>query len=134
MSSKEKFEGFDFRHHPYEQEARERWGDNAVDESNARVGAMSEEQQNSFGEGMSALYRKLGELRHSPPESDEAQAAIGEWFEMLQTFGAYSMEAFKDLGQMYVDDERFTKNIDKFGEGLSRFMRDAMALYADKRS
>jgi hypothetical protein len=32
---------------------------------------------------------------------------------------------------MYVDNERFTKNIDKFGEGLSVFMRDAMAVYAD---
>lgn len=33
---------------------------------------------------------------------------------------------------MYVDDKRFTKNIDKFGEGLAEFMRDAMAVYADK--
>jgi hypothetical protein len=32
---------------------------------------------------------------------------------------------------MYVDDERFTKNIDKFGEGLAVYMRDAMAIYAD---
>lgn len=32
---------------------------------------------------------------------------------------------------MYVEDERFTKNIDQFGEGLAVFMRDAMAFYAD---
>jgi hypothetical protein len=32
---------------------------------------------------------------------------------------------------MYVDDERFTRNIDKFGEGLATFMRDAMAIFAD---
>ena len=30
MSNKEKFEGFDFSQNPYEQEARERWGDKAV--------------------------------------------------------------------------------------------------------
>ena len=33
---------------------------------------------------------------------------------------------------MYVADERFTKNIDKFGEGLAQFMCDAMEVYADR--
>ena len=33
---------------------------------------------------------------------------------------------------MYVADERFTKNIDKFGEGLAQFMCDAMEGYADR--
>ena len=47
--------------------------------------------------------------------------------------GNYSLEAFKGLGQMYVDDERFTKSIDGFGEGLATFMRDAMMVYADKQ-
>jgi len=45
--------------------------------------------------------------------------------------GNYSLEAFKGLEQMYVNDERFTKSIDGFGEGLAAFMRDAMAVYAD---
>lgn len=40
-------------------------------------------------------------------------------------------EEFRGIGQLYVDDERFTKNIDQFGEGLAAFMRDAMAVYAD---
>lgn len=56
---------------------------------------------------------------------------IKEWFDYLNKFGEYSLEAFKNLGQMYVDDERFTNNIDKFGEGLAMFMRDAMTIYAD---
>ncbi len=43
----------------------------------------------------------------------------------------YSPEAFKGLGQMYADDERFTKNIDSFGEGLSEFLKEAMSLFAD---
>ena len=31
MTNEEKFKGFDFSQNPYEQEARERWGDEAVD-------------------------------------------------------------------------------------------------------
>jgi len=134
MTQKEKFEGFDFSKNPYEQEARERWGDKAVDESQAKFGAMSKAEQEAFGEEMSALYRELAALRHLPPDSDEAQKAIGKWFVMLNRMGTYSLEAFRGLGQLYVDDARFTANIDRFGEGLAAFMRDAMAVYADRRA
>ncbi|MDR9854789.1 MerR family transcriptional regulator [Paenibacillus sp. VCA1] len=134
MSNQEKFAGFDFSSNPYEQEARERWGDQAVDESNAKLGSLSNSEQTKLEEEMNAIYRKLADLRQLSPESDEAQEAIGEWYRFLNRLGSYSLEAFKGLGQMYVDDERFTRNIDKFGEGLAVFMRDAMAEYADRRN
>lgn len=134
MANKEKFEGFDFSHNPYEQEARERWGDKAVNRSNAKLGNMSKDEQQAMSDKMNAIYRRLADLRNDSPHSDEAQAAIKEWYEFLNNnFGHdYSLDAFKGLGQMYVDDERFTKNIDQFGEGLAVFMRDAMAMYADR--
>jgi DNA-binding transcriptional MerR regulator len=131
MSNKEKFEGFDFNQNPYEQEARERWGDKTVDQSNAKIGKMSKGEQKAMGEKMNGIYRNLAALRHKSPESLEAQAAIKEWYDLLNKMGSYSLEAFKGLGQMYVDDERFTKNIDQFGEGLAKFMRDAIAVYSD---
>lgn len=133
MTIKEKFEGFDFSHNPYEQEARERWGDEAVDKANAKIGSMSKEEQAAMVNKMNSIYQKLASLRHGSPESEEAQAAIKEWYDFLNNyFSSYSIEAFKGLGQMYVDDVRFTKNIDQFGEGLAQFMRDAMAVFADK--
>lgn len=129
MTNKEKFKGFDFSKNPYEKEARERWGDKAVDESNQKAVQFGPE----LGNEMNRIYFKLAELRHLSPECDEAQAAIGEWFDFLNEMGNYSLEMFEGLGQMYVADERFTKNIDQFGEGLAVFMRDAMAAYANKR-
>ena len=127
MSNQEKFEGFDFSSNPYEEEARRRWGDKAVDEANEKAKNMTSLDQDKFNE----IYRKLAAIRHLSPDSKEAQEAIDEWYQFLNKMGHYSPEAFKGLGQMYVDDVRFTKNIDKFGEGLSIFMRDAMAFYAD---
>lgn len=126
MTNKEKFVGFDFSQNPYEQEARERWGNEAVDKAN-KVD-MTKEKQEEYN----AIYRKLAALRHDSPESEQAQEAIQEWYNYLQNFGHYSLDAFKGLGQMYVDDERFTKNIDQFGEGLAKFMQDAMAVYANR--
>ena len=34
---------------------------------------------------------------------------------------------------MYVIDERFKVNIDKFGDGLSEFLSSAMQRFADRR-
>lgn len=130
MSNQEKFEGFDFSHNPYEQEARERWGDEAVDKAKAKAAGFGPDKQEQFNQ----IYRELAAIRHLSPASEEAQAGIQVWYEFLNEMGEYSPAAFKGLGQMYVDDVRFTKNIDKFGEGLAVFMRDAMAFYADSRN
>ncbi|WP_144461643.1 MerR family transcriptional regulator [Siminovitchia fortis] len=133
MTNEEKFQGFDFSHNPYEKEARERWGDEAVDRSNAKLADMSVEERDAMAAKMNDIYRKLAGLRQGAPDSEEAQSAIKDWYDLLNNnFGSYSLEAFKGLGQMYVADERFTKNIDQFGEGLAEFMSKAMTIFADK--
>ena len=38
---------------------------------------------------------------------------------------------YRGLGQMYVDDPRFTATYDKVRPGLAVFMRDAMACNAE---
>jgi hypothetical protein len=108
--------------------------DEAVDNANAQVAKLSKEEQEAMADRMNAIYRNLADLRHGSPESEEVQSAIGEWYEFLNgNFGhPCSPAALKELGDMYVEDERFTQNIDKFGTGLAAFMRDAMAVYADK--
>lgn len=126
MSKEEKFEGFDFSHNPYEEEARARWGNKKVDLSNDKVKNMSPHNQDRFN----AIFQHLASLRHLPPESIEAQFAIKEWYQFLNQFGQYTPAMFQKLGEIYVDDGRFTKNIDQFGEGLAVFMREAMVIYA----
>ncbi|MFZ3579112.1 MerR family transcriptional regulator [Virgibacillus sp. DJP39] len=133
MSVKEKFEGFDFSNNPYEEEARKRWGDQAIDKSNEKIGEMSKEEQEVLGDKFDTIYRNLATLRNQSPSSEQSQAGIEEWFIYLNKIGNYSLDAFKGLGQMYVDDERFTRNIDKYGEGLAKFMCDAMAIFVDEK-
>ena len=136
MTNKEKFTGFDFNKNPYEKEARERWGSEAVNKSKAKMANLTSEKENEINERMNEIYFKLAEFREGDPQSTESQQAIKEWFDFLNSnFGhQYSLDAFKGLGQMYVADERFTENIDKFGEGLAQFMCDAMAYFADSRT
>ncbi len=54
---------------------------------------MTKENQEEFN----TIYRNLAALRHGAPDSKEAQEAIGVWYNYLQKFGEYSLDAFKDL-------------------------------------
>jgi len=128
MSDKEKF---DFNHNPYEQEARDRWGDKAVDDSNRRLKSKTPQEMNTLQQDIASSFTRLAAIRHADPRSPEAQKAIGEWFRTLNTMGSYSKEAFAGLGRMYVEDGRFTKNIDAYGEGLATFLCAAMQGYAE---
>ena len=131
MSQKEKFKGFDFSSNLYEEEARRLWGNKVVDESNARIASMSSGEQNAISEGMDDLFTELAKIRNKNPESNEVQISIGNMYQYFnQNFGNYSLEAFAGLGKMYVEDNRFTQNIDKYGAGLSKFLMESMAIYA----
>ena len=79
---------------------------------------------------MEHLFAELALIRNTDPTSSVAQAAIGKWFELVNTMGTYTPEMFANLGRMYIDDKRFAKNIDMYGTGLARFMCDAMQAYA----
>ena len=133
MSNEEKFEGFDFSHNPYEQEARRRWGDQAIDQTKATIESKSKQEQMQMNQQMNEIFRKLAAHRDGSPTEEAVQQLIQEWHKYLNqsTGHHYSLEAFKALGDIYVSDERFTKNIDQFGEGLAQFMCNAMALYAE---
>ncbi|MBA4538392.1 MerR family transcriptional regulator [Bacillus aquiflavi] len=133
MTKEEKFAGIHFSHNPYEQEARERWGDQTVDQTNAKLAKMSKNEQKHLSERWQLIFQKLALLLDQSPDSLEVQAAIKEWYDFLnEHFGQYSLEAFNGLGQLYIDDERFTKNIDKYGEGLAKFMSEAMSVFTVK--
>ncbi len=127
MSRKEKFQGFDFTNNPYEEEARQRWGDKKVDEANQKAQSMTKELQDE----MNQIYKELAAIRHLDPTSKEAQQTIKKWYDFLnEHFTTYTPEAFQGLGMMYVQDERFTENIDQFGKGLAKFMSEAMNEFA----
>lgn len=132
MTKEERFKGFNFERNEYEQEARERWGDEAVNNSVGKIQQLKQTEKVDLEEQMNERFRALAKIRQHNPESDEAQEAIGAWYRELNQMGNYSLAAFRGLGEMYVADERFTKNIDQFGEGLAGFMCEAMKVFAGR--
>jgi len=108
----------------YYEEAKLRWGDTeAWREFEKRA-----EPSKETGDGLMKLFARLGELKDFPPESGEAQTAIADIQQYItEHFYECSDEVFAGLGETYVSDERFRKNIDKVGgDGTAEFARDAI--------
>ncbi|ASB55144.1 Mercuric resistance operon regulatory protein [Bacillus velezensis] len=132
MTNKERFEGIHFKHNLYEQEARKRWGDQPVDKVNIRLKNMTDGEQKDLSDKWTAMFNTFALLINQSPKSPDVQTAIKEWFDFLnENFGEYSFDAFYGLGQLYIEDKRFTKNIDQYGEGLAKLMSDAITIYID---
>lgn len=140
MSDKEKFEGFKEKmvkdnEKKYGKEVREKYGDRAVDESNARVMSMSQEDHEKVTELEQEIKQTLGEaFQTGNPASDTAQKAADlhkQWISFY--WGHYSKEAHAGLAQMYVDDERFKAYYDAEQEGVAEFLRDAIHIYTGQK-
>ena len=80
------------------------------------------------------LFARLGELKNLPPESDEGQKAVADIQRYItEHYYTCTDEIFTGLGEMYVADERFRKNIDKAGgDGTAEFARAAIRAYCGK--
>ena len=136
MSQKEKFYGFDFSHNPYEEEARQLWGDEVVENSNKMIEPLSSEEKGEISKQMHELFTRLGQLLTEAPDSNKTQDEIKFMYTYFnRTFGNYyTPEVFAGLGQLYVSDTRFTENIDQYGQGLSAFLAEAMRIFSEKQN
>lgn len=131
MAPNQMFDGFD--HARYEPEARERWGDDVVDRSNARWEALGKEGQQRHLAKHAEVVEALGAAIRVGfgPESPELQEIVAKHYEWVSLFWTPTAETYKGLTQMYVDDERFRRNYDEVAPGAAELLRDAAAIYAE---
>ena len=136
MSNSEKFEGFkqalvDENEQKYGKEVREKYGDEIVDESNARLKGMSQEQYDESERLRLELDETLkAAFESGDPAGELAQRACDLHRQWLCVFcPKYSKEYHMGLGEMYIADERFRANYDKLAPGCTDFFRDAIRIY-----
>jgi hypothetical protein len=125
------FEGFE--PNPYEAEARERWGDEAVDESWRRLRALTGDDVELAKTGHKQVHSGLAPLHQAgvPVTDERVQDLIALHHRVTSLFWTPDADAYRNLGTMYVEDERFQQTIG--GEALTRYLAEAMAVYADTR-
>ncbi len=120
----------------YEKEARERWGDTSVyREQEQKTKNYTKEKWAEANDEMMAIFAELSACKDSgvSADSDEAQALVAKiQAHITENYYTCTDEILAGLGKMYIADERFKKNIDKYGEGTAEFAADAIAAYTKK--
>lgn len=118
----------------YAEEAKQRWGGTgAWRESEAKTAGYGNGEWEAQASGMNEIFRRIAALRAGDPASPEAQAAVADWQAFITAHYYHcTNEILAGLGEMYTADERFRKNLDRFGDGTAAFFKEAIRAYCAK--
>ena len=121
----------------YTEEARERWGSTgAYREHEKKTKGYTKEKWAEANAGLMAIFAEFAECKASGASADSAEAqALVTKLQAHITAKYYTCtdEILAGLGKMYVADERFKKNIDKYGEGTAEFAAEGIRIYVEKK-
>ena len=115
----------------WRREAREMYGADAVEESEQRVRKLSKAEWNALKEEGDAVTRGLAALMEREPGDPEVQELIARHYAWVDHFWHPTAEAYRGLGQLYVENDEFRASYDRYRAGLAEFMRAAMDYYAE---
>ena len=118
----------------YGKEARERYGDEAVDSANHAVLGLTPEQTREWKSLEEEILRRLEEAVKggAAPDGEEGREIVRlhrRWLTL--STGSYAPERHKGIAELYVADPRFTAYYDRNVAGCARFLRDAVARWAE---
>ena len=120
----------------YENEAHERYGNTAAyREHKQKTKNYTKEKWTEANDGLMSIFAEFAALKNSGASADSAEAqALVAKLQAHITANYYTCtdEILAGLGKMYVADERFKKNIDKYGEGTAEFADTAIEVYCRK--
>ena len=121
----------------YSTEARERWGDTDVyREHEQKTKNYTKEKWAEANDGMMAIFAEFAACKKSGANADsnEAQALVAKLqAHITANYYTCTNEILAGLGKMYVADERFKNNIDKYGEGTAEFAAEGIRIYVEKK-
>ena len=121
----------------YEAEAREHWGKTeAYREYDKKTKGYTKEEWAEVNDGLMAIFAEFAACKNggTTVDSDEAQAlVVGLQAHITANYYTCTDEILAGLGKMYVADERFKKNIDKYGEGTAEFASEGIRIYVEKK-
>ena len=121
----------------YETEARSRWGNtDAYREHEQKTKNYTKEKWAEVNDGLMAIFAEFATAKANGvrPDSIEAQAlAANLQTHITANYYSCTNEILAGLGQMYIADERFKKNIDKYGEGTAEFAAEGIRIYVEKK-
>ena len=120
----------------YKTEALSRWGNtDAYREHEQKTKNYTKEKWAEANDGLMSIFAEFAACKNSGANADsaEAQALVAKLQAYItENYYTCTDEILAGLGKMYVADDRFKKNIDKYGDGTAEFAADAIAAYTKK--
>lgn len=119
----------------YSVEAKEKWGrTEQYKEYEEKNKNRSKQEFEKINEKFMNIFVELGELKNLTVEDEKVQEKIKTLKEYItENYYICTHETLRSLGQMYINDERFKRNIDEAGgEGTAEFVSQAIASYCSK--
>ena len=121
----------------YKTEALERWGKtSAYREHEQKTKNYTKEKWAEANEGLMAIFAGFAACKQSGADanSNEAQALVAKLqTHITENYYTCTDEILAGLGKMYIADERFKKNIDKYGEGTAEFAAERIRIYVENK-
>ena len=121
----------------YEGEALSRWGITAAyREHEQKTKNYTKEKWAEANDGLMAIFAEFAACKDSGASADstEAQALVAKLqAHITANYYTCTDEILAGLGKMYVADERFKKNIDKYGEGTAEYASEAITVFCQKK-
>lgn len=136
MNDHEKFKGFiakvvEENETKYGQELRMKFGDETMDDFNARMKDMSKQDyddQKALEESANRLFiTAFATGDYTGPLAMEAASKHAEW--IRSHWGHYAPDAHAGLAEMYVADERFEAYYEALKPGMTKFVHDSILSY-----
>ena len=114
----------------YETEVRERYGNtDAYREHEHKTKNYTKEKWAEVNDGLMAIFAEFAEVKKSGMRANSAEAqALVAGLQNYITANYYNCtnEILLGFGKMYVADERFKNNINKYGDGTAEFAAEAI--------
>ncbi len=121
----------------YKNEIRERWGNTeAYREHDQKTKNYTKEKWAEANEGLMAIFAEFAECKDSGASADsaETQALVAKLqAHITANYYTCTNEILAGLGEMYVADERFKNNIDKYGKGTAEFASKVIAIFCQEK-
>ena len=121
----------------YETEARERYGGTATyREHEQKTKNYTKEKGAEANDGLVAIFAEFAACKNGGVSADsvEAQAIVSKLqAHITANYYTCTDEILAGLGKMYVADERFKKNIDKYGDGTAEFAAEGIRIYVENK-
>lgn len=118
----------------YADEVKSRWGNtDAYAQSKERTDKYTKQDWENALNKSNEIFKRFAEHVNESPDSKDVQDLVEEWRTFItESYYDCTKEILASLGQMYVSDERFMNNINKFGNGTAEFMSQAIGIYCEK--